>query len=628
MAQTNSPMPKSRLGRTIRRRLIAVILLTSVAVLALTCVALFSYELITARRSVAQDLSTLAKIIATNSTAALAFDNRADAQEVLAALKAEPDIVAAALYDQDGKLFAHFPANLASEELPATPGAIGTAYFSQGHARTFQPVVQGKNVRLGTLFLMADMAKLKERLRVYALAIILVMAFAVAVAYVMGRALQRSISEPILALAETADVVSHHHDYTVRAPARTFGELRQLTDAFNHMLTRIQEQTRLLSASEARHRLLFESSPLPMWVYDLETQRFLAVNAAATQSYGYSREDFSHMTIEQIRVSEHVVALRDEPDGAGPSAGMRSVRVWKHRKQDGTIIDVEITSHDLAFDGRPGRLVLANDITARLAAEQEIRRLNEHLEDRIRERTAQWELANKELESFSYSISHDLRAPLRHVQGYVSMLNRSAEGQLSDKSRRHLKIISDAAMEMGQLIDDLLEFSRMGRKEMTSGVVALDQLVHEQVERATAAATGREVIWKITPLPPARGDAAMLRQVFANLIGNALKYSRQRSPAVIEIGSTDEPNGMVTVFVRDNGAGFDMKFAGKLFGVFQRLHHSDQFEGTGIGLATVQRIVARHGGRVWAEAAVDVGATFFLTLRKANAPTIETTETT
>ena len=613
-------MPQSPPGRSIRHRLITIILLTSVAVLALTSITLLVYEFVSFRRTMAQDLSTLARVIATNSTAALAFENPADAEEVLAALKAEPSVIAAALYDSNGRLFARYPAKRPAEQLPATVGRSDRPGFENGYAQTFQPVVQGENARLGTLFLQAKTEKLYQRLRVYGLVIAVVMTLAVAAAYFIGRALQRGISEPLLALVGTAHAVSQRRDYAVRAPSGAFGEIGQLTEAFNTMLTQIQEQTRSLSLSEARHRILFENSPLPMWVYDLETHRFLAVNSAAIAAYGYSNEEFLALKLEDIRPPEELPALARDLAGPRPPPFARSGRTWKHRKKDGTIISVEITSHDLAIDGRPGRLVLANDVTTRVAAEAEIRRLNEHLEERIEQRTAQLQVANKELEAFSYSVSHDLRAPLRHVQGYVEMLNRATEGQLTDKARRYLKIINEAAVEMGQLIDELLEFSRMGRAEMTEGRVALGELVKETVARLETATRGRDIVWKIAPLPVVTGDAAMLRQVFANLIGNAVKYSRQRTPAIIEIGAIDEGPGSVTVFVRDNGAGFDMKYANKLFGVFQRLHRAEEFEGTGIGLAIVQRIVARHRGRVWAEAAINAGATFFFTLGKAEAP--------
>lgn len=227
------------------------------------------------------------------------------------------------------------------------------------------------------------------------------------------------------------------------------------------------------------------------------------------------------------------------------------------------------------------------------------------------------EVANKELESFSYSVSHDLRAPLRHIQGYIDLFSREMQGRLTEKGQRYLNTIGNSARDMGTLIDDLLSFSRMGRAEMTETTVDPLELV-EGVRRDLELARGCGAIeWRISRLPQVRGDRAMLRQVFANLLDNAVKYSRKKEHAVIEIDCVGEEGDRSVFRVRDNGAGFDMKYSDKLFGVFQRLHRADEFEGTGIGLANVQRIVKRHGGRVWAEGRLGEGASIYFTLTTA-----------
>jgi len=256
--------------------------------------------------------------------------------------------------------------------------------------------------------------------------------------------------------------------------------------------------------------------------------------------------------------------------------------------------------------------------------EEVMRSVNAELEQRVQDRTDQFAaanrqltIANQELEAFSYTVSHDLRAPLRHVHGYVELLVEEAGDQLSEQARHYLKTISDASREMSTLIDDLLAFSRMGRAELSETRVDLDKLVQATLPDLKRAAPGRNILWKIPPLPAVQGDPAMLSQVLANLLDNAVKYTRPRDPAQIELGCAGQEDGRSILFVRDNGVGFDPQYTSKLFGVFQRLHRSDEFEGTGIGLAIVRRIIGRHGGRTWAEGQVNAGATFYFTLKPA-----------
>lgn len=256
--------------------------------------------------------------------------------------------------------------------------------------------------------------------------------------------------------------------------------------------------------------------------------------------------------------------------------------------------------------------ILFNDITKAKEAEAEIFRSSQA----VQAVNEQLRNANGELEAFSYSVSHDLRAPLRHVDGFVDLLKKQSAEKLDDRGRRYLDIIADSARRMGALIDDLLIFSRMSRTDLRHAKVASESLVHEVWDAQQEEIRGRHVVWKMDSLPQIEADSAMLRQVWANLIGNAVKYSRTRDPAEIQVGCTDSDNGEFVFFVRDNGVGFDMQYVDKLFGVFQRLHRSDEFEGTGIGLANVRRIISRHGGRTWAEGKVDGGATVFFSLPK------------
>src|SRR6266436_5311853 len=261
------------------------------------------------------------------------------------------------------------------------------------------------------------------------------------------------------------------------------------------------------------------------------------------------------------------------------------------------------------------------EVDHRAQREDEIRQLNQELA----KRAADLEAINKELESFAYSVSHDLRAPLRHVVGYSELLQKQASSLLDDKSRRYMQTILESSKRMGNLIDDLLGFSRIGRAETKKTAVNLEQLVREVVAELGQETKGRDIAWKIGALPVCFGDRSMLRLVVVNLVSNAAKFTRMRKPAEIEIGCVDRNKEEVEVFVRDNGAGFDMQYVDKLFGVFQRLHLPEQFEGTGIGLATVQRIIHRHGGQVRGEGAVDHGATFYFSLPKNVQDTAEKT---
>ena len=285
-------------------------------------------------------------------------------------------------------------------------------------------------------------------------------------------------------------------------------------------------------------------------------------------------------------------------------------------------IAVSSGAQDYLVKGRINSFVLKRAMRyamERKRTDEVIRTLNRDLERRVAERTEQLLRANKELEAFSYSVSHDLRAPLRHIDGYVDMLQRATAGILSPKAEHCLCTIRSSSIEMGRLIDDLLAFSRTSIEAMHEEPVELSQLVQEVVARQQLAVGDRSIAWSIAALPRVVGDPAMLRQVFTNLIDNAVKYSRDREHAEIEIAVCGEEDGRFVVFVRDNGAGFDMRNYDRLFGVFQRLHKAEDFEGTGIGLASVRRIVDRHGGRTWAIGQVDHGATIFVTLRGAPA---------
>jgi light-regulated signal transduction histidine kinase (bacteriophytochrome) len=240
----------------------------------------------------------------------------------------------------------------------------------------------------------------------------------------------------------------------------------------------------------------------------------------------------------------------------------------------------------------------------------------------LEQRRSDLAAANQELEAFTYSVSHDLRAPLRHIDGFSKLLLEEHGPELSDQARHYLTRVREGTRRMGQLVDELLNLARVGRKELSGQLTGLNSLVEEVRGQLEPELAGRKIEWRIGELPFVECDPALMRQVFANLLSNAVKFTRPRECAVIEVGALEGHNPAV-IFVRDNGAGFSMKYADKLFGIFQRLHRAEDFEGTGVGLATVQRIIHKHGGRVWAEAKLNKGATFYFTLQAPEAPETE-----
>jgi len=336
-------------------------------------------------------------------------------------------------------------------------------------------------------------------------------------------------------------------------------------------------------------------------------------NRGAQEMYGWTPEQAIGRCSHSLLQTVFPASLDDI------SAQLAQTGRWegelRHVKADGTGVVVS-SRWSLQRDekGHPvATMETNNDITERKRREEEVRNLNQELGHR----SSELEAANKELEAFAYSVSHDLRAPLRHMVGYAELLSKNASSVLNDKGHRYMAMILESAKRMGNLIDDLLAFSRIGRAEAQKTIVNLDQLVKEAVSEVRQETSGRSIEWKIENLPQCYGDRSMLRLVLVNLVSNAVKFTRERTRAEIEIGCAAGSKREVEVFVRDNGAGFDMKYVGKLFGVFQRLHHADAFEGTGIGLATVQRVIHRHGGKVRAEGQVDQGATFYFSVPAA-----------
>jgi PAS domain S-box-containing protein len=328
--------------------------------------------------------------------------------------------------------------------------------------------------------------------------------------------------------------------------------------------------------------------------------------------FGYSAAETIGKSIGIIvppgKMDEELQAIRAA--GEGRIQHFEAVR----RCKNGTEVHVLVTISPIRnAEGKViGVSASSRDISERLRAEEQIRTLNLELEDRVIERTAELAATNKELEAFTYSVSHDLRAPLRHIDAYAQIIEEEVKN-MPPELRRYVERIRRGVQNMGRLVDDLLNLSRVGRATVSRQRISLNGIIGEVLADLNPEYQGREIEWKIAPLPAVECDPGLIKQAFTNLISNAIKYTRPRAHAVIEIG--EKKIGRETaIFVRDNGVGFNMKYADKLFGVFQRLHRAEEFEGTGVGLATVQRIIQLHQGRIWAEAELDKGATFYFTL--------------
>ena len=366
-----------------------------------------------------------------------------------------------------------------------------------------------------------------------------------------------------------------------------------------------------LRKSQARTKMLADSIPdYAILMLDIEG-RVLSWSPGARKILGYKQEEVLGQSYSRF------FPPGDASAGV-PNQELEKVTVngrvetegWRVRKDGSRFWSNSVMVAIRDDEGQlQGFSKVMRDVTEQKAAQEKIEKLNQDLE----QRASDLEAANKELEAFTYSVSHDLRAPLRHIDGFSQLLVDEHGPQLPAEVRRYLDRIQNGARQMGQLVDELLNLSRIGRREIGLQVTGLDSVVGQVVSELKMEIDGRKVDWKIASLPYVECDPTLMRQVFANLLSNAVKYTRPRDPAIIEVGTVQE-NGAPAIFVRDNGVGFSMKYADKLFGVFQRLHRAEDFEGTGIGLATVQRIIHKHGGRIWAEGELDKGATFYFTL--------------
>jgi PAS domain S-box-containing protein len=368
-------------------------------------------------------------------------------------------------------------------------------------------------------------------------------------------------------------------------------------------------------ASELSYRRLFEATKDGILILEADTGRISDVNPFLLEMLGFSHAELVGRPIWEIGAFKDIVSNKARFEQLRGQGYVRSENLPLETR-DGRMITVEFVTNVYQACGRNVIQCTVRDVTERNRAEKQMRLLNAGLEQRVVQRTAQLQSVNDGLEAFNYSVSHDMQAPLRRVQGFIEVLQMEAGPSLSQKNRLNLMAVCHETQRMRNLIDDLLAFARLGVSEMQKTEVHLDSLVQETLGDFQAETKKRNILWEIHPLLAVWADRALLRLALVNLISNAVKFTGARAQAKIEISHVPGSDSETVVCIRDNGAGFDARYAGKLFGVFQRLHSNEEFEGTGIGLANVQRIIRAHGGRVWAEGVVDGGATFYFSIPK------------
>ncbi len=611
----------------IRHKLRVAFLGTILGAVLLSCGAFVIYDMMNFRRSLVNNLTVLADALGQNSTAALRFAGetegaRSDAEETLQALSFKSSVISCCLYTEKGELFATYVRKNHQVDFPKSPGADGVRFVNRYLVIVRPVVLNGR--RIGTIDLRSTLEEMTQHFRSYVVISCLVFLCVSLLAFALSAALRHLILQPVLDLADATRRITDHKDYSVRVPELSRDETGMLAHAFNDMLEGIQEREQALHSanealreSEERLNFALKKSHTGGWELDLEG-RSVRRTLEHDRIFGYDTI-LPEWTYETFL--SHVLPEDREDVDRGFRAAVRTRTEWdfecRIRRVDGEVRWVwGICEYQRDEDGQTETMAgIVQDITPRKRAEEEILQLNASLEQRVQERTSQLAAANQELEAFSYSVSHDLRAPLRAVDGFSRMVVEDYSERLDDEGRRMLGVIRSETQRMGRLIDDLLAFSRLGRQQMELEEIDMREIAQavfdEQVAQEPA---GRNFHLVIRDLPPVRATATMIRQVWVNLIGNAIKFTKGRDPAEIEIGAMEGEDGVPVYYVKDNGAGFDMRFADKLFGVFQRLHSAEEFPGTGVGLALVQRIVHRHGGTIWAQGEVDRGATFYFTI--------------
>jgi len=662
--------------RSLRRKVTFAVFAAIGVTLLLAAAGLGLLEYRAEKNRLKASLETLAQISIAQIMPAVELNYAEAGQEALGRLEGSSLVIAATvLVPRPGGTTGQFARFVRRDRTPRFPGtAQADGFYLEGDRALLVTAFARDGVTVAVLQIEGDLSATRREFITSLQLLGGVFVILLGIGWLLAGRLERAITRPVLALSATARRVHETSDFQLRATPETDDEIGQLAVQFNDMVAGIAERDRQLAAVTAFQVAILDQSGISVISTGVDGV-IRTFNRAAELMLGYPAADVVGRCTPEIihdprevaaRTAELVVELgRPLSPGfetlvAKARRGEVDSHEWTYVRRDGSRLPVllvvsALRQPDGALIGFCG---LATDLTQRKEAEAAVQQLNAELEDRVNQRTAelanrviqveqlnaeQVELlgqlrrselrtdraaanlqevnanllaANQELEAFSYSVSHDLRAPLRNITGFLELLTKRTGGQIDAESTRFVSTVVAEATRMGLLIDDLLTFARIGRTEMKLQIVNLDELVGEVRAELHSEIGDRAIEWKIGALPRVQGDRPLLRQVIANLLSNAVKFTRQRAAAVIEIGAGAARPGdaTVTIFIRDNGAGFNPKYLSKLFGVFQRLHNSRDFEGTGIGLANVKRIITRHGGRIWAEGQVDRGATFSFTL--------------